>query len=41
MLRNREMMLAMLLGGELKMASGLAGDGVAEFAERLSEVASR
>ena len=41
MLGNREMMLAVLVGGESKMAAGLASDQVAELAKSLSEIASR
>ena len=41
MLGNREMMLAVLVGGESKMAAGLANDRVAELAKSLSEIASR
>ena len=41
MLGNREMMLAVLVGSESKMAVGLASDRVAELAKSLSEIASR
>ena len=41
MLGNREMMLALLVGGESKMAAGLASDPVAELAKSLSEIAPR
>ena len=41
MLRNREMMLAMLVGGESKMAAGLASNRVAELVKSLNEIASR
>lgn len=35
------MMLAVLVGGESKMAAGLASDQVAELAKSLIEIASR
>ena len=41
MLGNREMMLAVLVGSKAEMAAGLASDGVAELAKRLSEITSR
>jgi hypothetical protein len=41
MLWDREVMFAMLMGGQAKMATGLAGDGIAELAECLGQVASR
>jgi hypothetical protein len=41
MLGNGEMMLAVLVSGESKMAAGLASDCVAELVESLSEIASR
>jgi len=41
MLGNRVMMLALLVGGESKMAAGLASDRVAELVKGLSEIASR
>ena len=36
MLRNREMMLVVLVGGKPKMAAGLASDQVAELAKSLA-----
>jgi len=36
---DRQMMLAMLVGGEPKVTAGLAGNRVAEFAKSLSEIA--
>jgi hypothetical protein len=41
MLRNRQVMLALLMCGEAKMTAGLACDGIAEFVECLGEFASR
>ncbi len=41
MLRDRQMMLAMLVSGQAKMTAGLASDGVAELVEYLSQVATR
>ena len=41
MLRDCQMMLAMLVGGQAKMTAGLAGDGVAELVECLGQVAAR
>ena len=41
MLRDCQVMLAMLVGGQAKMTAGLAGDGVAELVECLSQVAAR
>ena len=40
MLRDRQVMLAMLVGGQAKMTAGLARDGVAEFVECLGQVAA-
>jgi len=40
MLGNREMMFALFVGGESKMATSLASDRVAELAKGLSEIAS-
>jgi hypothetical protein len=41
MLRDCQVMFAMLARGETKVTAGLAGDGIAELAEGLGEVASR
>lgn len=41
MLRDCQVMFAMLARGEMKVTAGLAGDGIAELAEGLGEVASR
>lgn len=39
MLRDREVVLAMLIGGESKVTAGLAGDRIAKLAKGLSEIA--
>ena len=41
MLGNREMMFAILVSSKAEIAAGLASDGVAELAKRLSEITSR
>ena len=41
MLGNREVVLAVLVGSESKVAAGLASDGVPELAKKLREIASR
>jgi len=41
MVGNCKVMLAVLVGGESKVAAGLAADRVTEFAKNLSEIASR
>ena len=41
MLRDCQVMFAMIARGETKVTAGLAGDGIAELAEGLGEVASR
>ena len=41
MLRDRQVMLAMLLRGQAKMTTGLAGDGIAELVECLGQVVAR
>lgn len=41
MLRDRQVMLAMLLRGQAKMTTGLTGDGIAELVECLGQVVAR
>ena len=41
MLRDCQVMFAILARGETKVTAGLAGDGIAELAEGLGEVVSR
>ncbi len=41
MLRDCQVMLAMLLRGQAKMTTGLTGDGIAELVEYLGQVAAR
>jgi len=41
MVRNRQMVFAMIEGGEAKMTARLASDRIAELTKYLGEVASR